>query len=105
MDMEAVAMRRARATRTEKRKEAIINLRMPTAIRDLIDNAADVLGKTRTAFIIESSRKHAIDVVLDQRLFTLSDDQYDAFLKALDAPPVPNEKLKRLMASKAPWEK
>ncbi len=103
--MNAVATRRAGATRSEKRKEAIINLRMPTAIRDLIDNAADVLGKTRTAFIIESSRKHAIDVLLDQRLFTLSEHQYDAFLKALDEPPAPNEKLKRLMASKSPWER
>lgn len=103
--MNPVAMQRARATRSEKRKEAIINLRMPTAIRDLIDNAADVLGKTRTAFIIESSRKHAIDVLLDQRLFSLSENQYDAFVKALDEPPASNEKLKRLMTSKAPWEK
>lgn len=86
------------------KKEAIVNLRMPAAMRDLIDTAADTLGKTRTAFIIESSRKQAIDVLLDQRLFTLSAAHYDAFSKALDGPPAPNANLKRLMKSSAPWE-
>jgi uncharacterized protein (DUF1778 family) len=104
MEMNAIAIRRPRAPRKAVRNEAIINLRMPTSIRDLIDNAAEVLGKTRTAFIIESSRKYAIDVLLDQRLFTLNEDQYESFLRALDEPPVPNEKLKKLMASTAPWE-
>ncbi len=103
--MNADAARRSRTAKGPVRREAIVNLRMPLAIRDLIDNAAGVLGKTRTAFIIESSRKHAIGVLLDQRLFTLSEDQYDAFLKALDESPASNDKLKRLMSSKAPWEK
>ena len=103
--MNAVTMRRRPpAAKPAVRREAIINLRMPTAIRDLIDNAAEVLGKTRTAFIIESSRKHAIDVLLDQRLFTLTEEQFDAFVTALDEPPPSNEKLKRLMSSKSPWE-
>ena len=52
-------------------------------LRDLIDRAADVFGKTRTEFILESARTHAIDVLLDQRLFKLDDEQYAAFLHAL----------------------
>lgn len=103
--MNVEASRKSRSSRIPVRREAIINLRMPLAIRDLIDNAAVVLGKTRTAFIIESSRKQAIDVLLDQRLFTLTEEQYDAFVRALDEPPVANEKLKRLMSRKALWEK
>jgi len=94
-----------RKSRGTARKEAVVNLRMPTATRDLIDDAADALGKTRTAFIIESSRREAIDVLLDRRLFSLNESQFDAFVKALDAPAAPNAKLKRLMASKAPWER
>ena len=86
------------------KKDAIVNLRMPHAVRDLIDNAAELVGKTRTAFIIESSRKHAIDVLLDQKLFKLNADQFAAFSKALEEPPASNEKLKRLLASPAPWE-
>ena len=94
---------RSRAARAPVRREAMVNLRMPVSVRDLIDTAADALGKTRTAFIIESSRTQAIDVLLDQRLFTLGESQYGAFLKALDRPPSPNAKLKRLMAAGAPW--
>ncbi|HSZ11309.1 MAG TPA: DUF1778 domain-containing protein [Rhizomicrobium sp.] len=85
--------------------EAVVNLRVPLAVRDLIDNAATMLGKTRTAFMIESSRKEAIDVMLDQRLFTLDGKQFDAFAKALDETPASNAKLRRLMSSQSPWEK
>lgn len=91
-------------SRTAKR-DAVVNLRMPVSIRDLIDNAAELVGKTRTAFIIESSRKHAIDVLLDQRLFKLDEEQFAAFSQALDETPASNEKLKRLMATPSPWEK
>lgn len=31
-------------------------------------------------------------------------EQYDAFVKVLESPPAPNEKLKALMANKSPWE-
>lgn len=78
---------------------------MPTPTRDLIDDAADMLGKTRTAFIIDSCRKQADDVLLDKRLFTLDANQYEAFLSALNETPKPNEKLKRLFAGKSPWDK
>jgi uncharacterized protein (DUF1778 family) len=93
-----------RAAREPKRRDAVVNLRMTKEVRDLIDNAAALLDKTRTDFIVESSRKHAIDVLLDRRLFTLKAGHYDAFVSALDTPPVPNEKLKRLLASKSPWQ-
>jgi uncharacterized protein (DUF1778 family) len=73
--------------------------------KELIDEAADAVGKTRSEFMVESARLHAIDVLLDKRLFALGAEQYEAFLKALDAPPVPNEKLRKLMKDKAPWER
>ena len=53
------------------RRDAVVNLRMSKGVRDLIDEAAAALGKTRTDFIIDSSRKQATDVLLDQRLFAL----------------------------------
>lgn len=48
-----------------------INLRIEAQTRALIDEAAAVLGKTRTEFMIDSARALAIDVLLDQRLFVL----------------------------------
>jgi uncharacterized protein (DUF1778 family) len=88
-----------------RRRDTVINVRLTKMLRDLIDRAADVVGKTRSEFILESARTHAIDVLLDRRLFTLNAEQYEAFIRMLEAPPEPNEKLKRLLASKSPWEK
>jgi uncharacterized protein (DUF1778 family) len=90
---------------TTNRRDTVINVRVSRTLRDLIDQAADVAGKSRSEFILESARVHATDVLLDQRLFALDEERHDAFIKALEAPPAPNEKLKQLMASKAPWER
>jgi uncharacterized protein (DUF1778 family) len=86
-------------------KGTTINLRAPAPLRDLIDRAASALGQTRTEFMLESSRRHAEDVLLDRRLFSLSDGAYQQFLHLLDEPPPPGDALKALLAAKSPWEK
>jgi uncharacterized protein (DUF1778 family) len=65
--------------------------------------AAAILGKTRTEFMVESARRQAVDVLLDQRLLTLDSDRYDAFLRALDHPPAPGPKLTALMRRVPAW--
>lgn len=80
-----------------------INLRIEAQTRQLIDDAAAVLGKTRTEFMIDSARALAIDVLLDQRLFVLDSERYDAFVAALDNPPAPGPKLRALLRRKPAW--
>jgi uncharacterized protein (DUF1778 family) len=82
-----------------------INLRIETHTRQLIDDAAEILGKTRTEFMIESARRDAIDVLLEQRLFVLDADRYDAFIHALDNPPAPGPKLRSLLRRVPAWKK
>lgn len=82
-----------------------INLRIETGTRQLIDSAAAVLGKTRTEFMVDSARRQAIDVLLDQRLFVLEPDRYDAFMDALDNPPAPGPKLRALLNRTPAWGK
>ncbi len=82
-----------------------INLRIETKTRQLIDDAAAILGKTRTEFMIDSARRQAIDVLLDQRLFVLDPDRYDAFVHALDNPPAPGPKLRSLLRRVPAWQK
>jgi uncharacterized protein (DUF1778 family) len=82
-----------------------INLRIETHTRQLIDEAAAILGKTRTEFMIESARREAIDVLLDQRLFMLDSERYDAFMQALDNPPPPGPKLRSLLRRVPAWQK
>jgi uncharacterized protein (DUF1778 family) len=82
-----------------------INLRIEANTRQLIDEAAAILGKTRTEFMIESARRHATDVLLDQRLFVLDSDQYDAFMHALDNPPAPGPRLRSLLRRVPAWRR
>ena len=86
------------------RRDATINLRLSAKARDLIDSAAAMSGTTRTEFVLESARRRAIDVMLDQRLFLLQGDDWEAFNNVLDNPPLPNSRLKSLMARKPPWK-
>jgi uncharacterized protein (DUF1778 family) len=82
-----------------------INLRIETNTRQLIDDAAAILGKTRTEFMIESARGRAINVLLDQRLFVLDPERYEAFMHALDNPPAPGAKLRSLLRRIPAWQK
>jgi uncharacterized protein (DUF1778 family) len=101
--------RRGAATLTAERPSAAnakgsINLRIESGTRQLIDDAAAVLGKTRTEFMIESARKVAIDVLLDQRLFLLDPQRYDALVHALDNSPAPGPRLRALLRRAPAWE-
>lgn len=87
------------------RRDAVINVRLARQTKELIDSAAAAAGKSRSEFIIESARKSATDVLLDQRFFVLDPKQFEEFQAALDQPPAPNRKLKALLATRAPWER
>jgi uncharacterized protein (DUF1778 family) len=54
--------------------------------------------------MLESARQHALDVLLDQRVFSLDAEAGEAFARALEQPPAPVEALRALMATKSPWE-
>ena len=91
----------ARAARPKS--HATITMRIPVRRRDVIYSAAAVEGKTRTEFVLESARLHAIDVLLDQRVFALDPEQSAAFADVLDNPPKPNDALRALMKRPTPW--
>ena len=91
--------------RSSPEAKGSINLRIEAQTRQLIDDAAAILGKTRTEFMVESARRQAIDVLLDQRLFTLDPERYDGFMQALDDPPQPGPKLRALMRRVPAWER
>jgi uncharacterized protein (DUF1778 family) len=88
-----------------ERRDSTIHIRAPKQTKELIESAASVVGKSRSEFILDSARKHAVDVLLDQRLFVLDPDQYDSFVKALDNPPPAGPKLKALMKKQPRWRR
>lgn len=85
-------------------RETTINLRAPAAQRALIDQAAQVQGKTRTDFMLEAAYEKAQQVLLDRTVFVLGTKSFDRFVKLLDAPIKTNKALSRLLAKRAPWE-
>ena len=84
-------------------RDAAINLRALPEQRDLIDQAASLLGKNRSDLMLEAACDRAQAVVLDQVFFSLDAEKFKQFTEMLDAPPGPNPGLERLLAVKAPW--
>ena len=83
----------------------VINLRLSPEQKSLIDYAAKVAGKSRSAFILENSLRCAEEMILDRTRFTLDAAQWEQMSAALDAPlsDEQGEGLHRLFGAKAPW--
>lgn len=99
------------AKRKEKRpasvagKTRLIQLRAKEADQRLIDSAAQLTGKNRTEFMMESAVTEAQKVLLDQTVFRLDAAAWDRLMDILDAPGERNPRLAKLLKQKAPWEK
>jgi uncharacterized protein (DUF1778 family) len=98
-------MKTAVETPTKRVPRETLNLRIPAAERGLIDRAAKSSGKTRTDFILSAARRAAEEELLDRTIFVVRPAAYAKFLAMLDAPPRPNEHLRRTMQATPPWAK
>ncbi|MBX9728135.1 MAG: DUF1778 domain-containing protein [Sphingopyxis sp.] len=86
-------------------QEAVtISIRAKAGQRDLIDQAADRLGRSRSDFMLEAACRQAEDVLLDQTYFALDAERMAAFQTMLDNPPAPTDRLRRLLNAAAPWD-
>lgn len=81
-----------------------VNLKVRSETRALIDRAAQMQGRTRSDFMIDASRRAAEEAILDQTLIAVDREAYDKFLAILDAPPAPNEALRRTMRATPLWD-
>ena len=89
---------------TQAQDAITINIRAKVRQRDLIDQAADRLGRSRSDFMLDASCKAAEDVLLDQTYFGLSEAKFAEFQALLDNPPPVSDRLRRTLSAKAPWE-
>lgn len=86
------------------RRDVTIHLRARQQQRDLIDEAATVLGKNRSDFMLETACREAESVLLDRQIFALDEATWERFTTLLDAPPCPLSALRQLLVTPAPWE-
>ena len=89
----------------QRAKRDTLNVRIKPEVRGLIDRAAALTGKNRTNFVLDAARHAAEDALLDRTVFVLDPKAYREFLARLDAPPQPNQRLRRALKTPAPWEK
>lgn len=90
---------------TQAKESVSINIRAKTRQRDLIDQAADRLGRSRSDFMLDAACRKAEDVLLDQAFFTVDAGTFEKFQALLDRPLPATDKLRRLLKTKAPWDK
>jgi uncharacterized protein (DUF1778 family) len=89
----------------EKSRRETLNLRIKPELRGLIDRAAMATGKNRTDFVLNAARHAAEDALMDRTVFAVNAKAYAEFLARLDAPPLPNARLRHALRTAAPWEK
>jgi uncharacterized protein (DUF1778 family) len=93
------------ASRKVKDTREPLNMRVLPETRSLIDLAAELLGKNRTDFVIDAARQAAQNALLDRTVIPINDKAHAAFVALLDAPPQPNERLRKSLQTPAPWDK
>jgi len=90
---------------TQANESVSINIRAKTRQRDLIDRAAEQQGRSRSDFMLEAACRKAEDVLLDQAFFTVDAGTFEKFQALLNKPLPATDKLRRLLQTKAPWDK
>lgn len=88
----------------QHKKPVTISIRAKAGQRDLIDQAADRLGRSRSDSMLEAACRQAEDVLLDQTYFALDAKGFASLQALLDAPPAPTDRLRRTMKASIPWE-
>lgn len=84
--------------------DTTITMRVPSADKRLLEQAARIQGRSVSSFVMEASKARASDVVLDQTHFVLSEEEWARLEEMLDNPPTANDVLRKLMQTKPPWE-
>src|SRR5258706_8337031 len=92
-------------TTVRKARDETINLRASQRQKMLIDRAASALGRNRSDFMLESACKEAESVLLDRRYLAMPSAEFRRFTAMLDKPPAKNARFRKLLKTKAPWEK
>ena len=64
-------------------RDVTINIRAKQTQRDLIDRAAEIEGKSRSEFMLETAYQKAQEVLLDRSFFVLDELKFQRFLDLL----------------------
>lgn len=89
----------ANATRSEK-----LDLRLTPEAKRVLNAAAQAERRSVSEFVLESALARAQESLPDRQHFGLDAERWHAFLAALNAPPRPLPRLKRLLTEPSLFE-
>jgi uncharacterized protein (DUF1778 family) len=89
---------------TEGQEQSPITLIAGVRQRELIDRAAERMGRSSSDFILDAACREAEEILLDDVYFPLDTESFGQFQALLDRPPAPSNALRNLLSTKAPWE-
>ena len=83
-----------------------IHLRARPQDREIIDQAAELVGSNRSQFMLASALKEAKNVLLDQSTIYMDAKNFKKVMDWMDKPATKTEAagMKRLLQAKTPWQ-
>ena len=86
-------------------RDAKLEVRLTTSAKEIIKTAATALHRSVSDFVLESALARAEETLPDRQRFGLSKAQWEAFNKALEAPPRPSRRLAKLLKEPSVFER
>ncbi len=89
---------------TVERRSEKIDFRVSPTVKAKLQAAAAITRCSVSDFIIASALSQAENALADRTVFRLDAETWEAFQKALDAPPRPMPRMKDLLSEPSPFE-
>ena len=80
-------------------REERIDLRTTRQVKDRIQQAAEYLGTSVSAFVVQHAYEAAQRLLVERESLVLSNRERDLFLTLVETPPEPTDTLRRLLGS------
>jgi uncharacterized protein (DUF1778 family) len=87
-------------TRNEK-----VEMRLTKSAKQILQTAASAMHRSVSEFVLESALARAEETLPDRQRFGLNKAQWEAFHKALEAPPRPSRRLAKLLKEPSVFER
>ncbi|WP_297082839.1 DUF1778 domain-containing protein [uncultured Demequina sp.] len=84
-------------------RDSQIQVRVSSTDKEFIRLAAEASGQDLSSFVLQHAKAAADQVLAERSTFTLSDEDYDAFVERLDAPARVLPGLQHLLSRPSPF--
>lgn len=78
-------------------KNARVDIKTTRAAKVILEQAANAMGTTLSAFLIDSAMTRARKIITQSQMITLTHREAERFVAALENPPKANTRLQQLL--------